>query len=156
MNNALQGLIETTASVFLDDIFIVSQTEEHFHRLNQVFTRLVSAGLKIRLKNVVFYKRVIYLVHQINSQGLRTVQSKVDVLKQFPQPTSVEKVKKFLGLTGYYRKFIKNYADIAQPLRSLLKKNTTFSWGPSQVKAFETLKEKLTSSSVLIFPDYTK
>ncbi len=101
-------------------------------------------------------EKVIYLGHQIDNQGLRTVQSKVDVVKHFPQPTSVEKVRSFLGLTGYYRKFIKNYADIAQPLSSLLKKNTEFSWGPSQTKAFETLKEKLTSSPVLIFPDYTK
>ncbi len=80
----------------------------------------------------------------------------MDVVKQFPQPNSVEKVRSFLGLTGYFRKFIKNYADIAQPLSSLLKKNTTFSWGPSQIKAFETLKEKFTSSPVLIFLDYTK
>ncbi len=83
-------------------------------------------------------------------------QSMVDVVKHCPQPTSAEKVRSFLGLTEYYRKFIKNNADIAQPLSSLLKKNTTFSWGPSQIKAFETLKGKLTSSPVLIFPDYTK
>ncbi len=65
-------------------------------------------------------------------------------------------MKSFLGLTGYYREFIKNYADIAQPLSLLLKKNIEFSWEPTQTKAFETLKEKLTSSPVLIFPDYTK
>ncbi len=59
-------------------------------------------------------------------------------------------------MTGYYRIFIKNYADIAQPLSSLLKKKAEFSWGPSQIKAFETLKEKLISSPVLIFPDYTE
>ncbi len=59
-------------------------------------------------------------------------------------------------MTGYYQKFIKNYADIAQPLSSLLKKKAEFSWGPSQIKAFETLKEKLKSSPVLIFPDYTQ
>ncbi len=130
MNNVLQGLIGKTASVFLDDILIVSQTEEHFHKLNQVFTSLVSAGLKIKLKKCRFLQeKVTYLDHQIDSQGLRTVHSKVDVVKQFPQPTSVEKVKSFIGLTGYYRKFIKNYADIAQLSSSLLKKNTTFSWG---------------------------
>ncbi len=93
MNNVLQGLIGKTASVFLDDILIVSQTEEeHFHKLNQVFTRLVSAGLKIRLEKCHFLQeRVNYLGQQVDCQGLRTVQSKVDVGKQFPQPTSVEK-----------------------------------------------------------------
>ncbi len=78
------------------------------------------------------------------------------VIKHFPQPTSVEKERSFLGLTGYYRKFIRNYADIAQPLSSLLKKNTELSWEPTQTKAFETLQEKLRSSPVLIFLDYTK
>ncbi len=97
-------------------------------------------------------EKVIYLGHEIDSHGLRTVQSKVDVVKQLPQPTSVEKVRRFLGLTGYYSKFIKNYDGIAQPMSSHLKKNTTFSWGSSQIKTFKTLKEKLTSSSVLFFP----
>ncbi len=87
---------------------------------------------------------------------MRTVQSKVDVVKEFPQPTSVEKVKSFLGLCGYYRKFVKNYADVSQLLSSLLRKSTIFSWGPPQIKAFETLKEELTSSPLLFFPDYTK
>ncbi len=91
MNNILQGLIGKTASVFLDDILIVSQTEEHFHKLNQVFTRLVSAGLKVKLEKCFLQEKVIYLGHQIDSQGLRTMQSKVDVIKQFPQPTLVEK-----------------------------------------------------------------
>ncbi len=100
MNNVLQGLIGKTASVFLDDILIVSRTEEHFHKLKQVFTRLVSAGLKMNLEKCRFLQeKVTYLGHQIDSQSLRTVQSKVDVIKIFPQPTSFEKVRSFLGLT---------------------------------------------------------
>ncbi len=156
MNNVLHDLNGKTDSVFLDDILIVSETEEHFNKLNKVFSRLVSAGLKIKLKKCFLQEKVIYLGHQIDNQGLRTVQLKVDVVKHFPQPTSVEKVRSFLGLTGYYRKIIKNYADIAQLLSSLLKKNTESSWGPIQTKAFGTLKEKITSLPVLTFPDYTK
>ncbi len=71
-------------------------------------------------------------------------------------PTSVEKVRSYLGLTGYYRQFIRGYADIASPLTSLLKKDAKFHWGPEQQNAFETLKVKLSSSPVLILPDYTK
>ncbi len=136
MNNILHGLIGNTASVFLDDILVVSETEAaRFHKLNQVFSRLVAAGLKIKLEKCHFLQeKVIYLGHQIDSQGLRTVQSKVDVVKNFPQPTSAEKVRSFLGLTGYYRKFIENYADIAQPLSSLLKKKAEFSWGRRKSK----------------------
>ncbi len=117
MNNVLHGLISNTASVFLDGILIVSEIEEP----NQIFSRLVSAGLVIKLEKCRFLQeKVIYLGHQIDSQGLRTVQSKVDVVKRFLQPTSDENVRSFLGLTGYYRKFIKNYSDVAQPMSSLL------------------------------------
>ncbi len=93
MNNFLQGLIGKTASVFLDDILIVSQREEeHFHKLNQVFTRFVIAGLNIKFEKCRFLQeKVTYLGHQIDSQGLRTAQSKVDVVKQFTQLTSVKK-----------------------------------------------------------------
>ncbi len=102
MKNVLNGLFGNTASVLLDGILIVSRTEEeHFHKLNQVFARLVSTGLKAKLEKCrLLQDKFIYLGHQINSQGLKTVQSKVDVVKHFPQPTSVEKVRSFLGLTG--------------------------------------------------------
>jgi len=158
MNTILHGLIGNTANVFLDDILIASKTEEeHFKKLNLVFSKLVSAGLKVKLEKCSFLQdKVIYLGHQIDRHGLRTVQSKVDAVRNFPEPNSVDKVRSFLGLTGYYRQFIKGYANIAQPLSSLLKKNVTFTWETTQKEAFETLKEKLTSSPVLIFPDYTK
>ena len=91
--------------------------------------------------------------HQIDQHGLRTVQSKIDTVKAFPTPTSADKVRSFLGLTGYYRQYIRGYANIAQPLTLLLKRNTKFEWGVEQQNAFELLKEKHTSSPVLIFPD---
>ncbi len=94
--------------------------------------------------------------HQIYSHGLRTVQSKVEVVKAFPEPNTVDEVRSFLGLTGYYKTFIKGYADIAHPLSSLLNKDAQFTWGPAQQNAFDILKIKLTSSPVLIFPDYTE
>ncbi len=100
--------------------------------------------------------KVIYLGHRIDRHGLRTVQSKVDAVRNFPVPKIVEKIRSFLGLTGYNRQFIKGYADIAQPLSSLLKKISTFNGEPLQQQAFETLKMKLTSSPVLIFPDYSQ
>ena len=130
MNTALRDLIGNTASVFLDDILIVSQTEEeHFKKLNLVFSRLKSAGLKVKLEKCQFLQdKVLYLEHQIDRHGIRTEQSKMDAVRNFLQPTSVEKVRSFLGLTGYYRQFVKWYADIAQPLTSLLKKDKTLSW----------------------------
>ncbi len=105
MSTVLHGLIGNTASVFLDDILIVSPTKEkHFKKLDLVFSRLTSAGLKAKLEKCHFLKgQVIYLGHQIDRHGLRTVQSKVDAVKNFPVPTTAERVRSFLGLTGYYR-----------------------------------------------------
>ncbi len=157
MNIALHGLIGNTANVFLDDILIVSETAEHFKKPDLVFSRLVGAGLKVKLEKCSFLQdKVIYLGYQIDRHGLRTVQSKVDAVRNFPVPTSVEKVRSYLGLTGYYRQFISGYADIAHPLTSLLKQDAKFHWGPEQQNPFETLKVKLTSVPVLILPDYTR
>ncbi len=74
---------------------------------------MTSAGLKVKLEKCHFLKdQVIYLGHQLDRRGLRTVQSKVDAVKNFPVSTTAERVRSFLGLTGYYRKFVKGYADI--------------------------------------------
>ena len=138
-------------------IFLIASktAEEHFSKLDLVFSRLREAGLKIRLEKCLFLQdKVVYLGHQIDQHGLRTVQSKIDTVKAFPTPTSADKVRSFLGLTGYYRQYIRGYANIPQPLTLLLKKNPKFEWGVEQQNAFELLKEKLTSSPVLIFPDY--
>ncbi len=136
MNTILHGLIGDTASVFLNDILTVSPTEEeHFKKLDLVFSRLTSPGLKVKLEKCHFLKdKVIYLGHQLDRHRLRMVQSKVDAVKNFPIPSTAERVRSFLGLTGYYRKFVDGYTGTAQPLSSLLKKNSTFFWGPSQQK----------------------
>ncbi len=123
MNIALHGLIGNTGSVFLDDILIVSPTEEdNFKKLDLIFSRLKSAGLKVKQEKCRFMQdKVIYHGHQTDRHGLRTVQSKVDAVRNFPVPKTVEKVRSFLGLTGYHRQFIKGYAEIVEPLSSLLK-----------------------------------
>ena len=156
MNQVLTGLLGNTANVFLDDILIASKTaEEHFVKLDPVLSRLRSAGLKVRIEKCNFLQeKVIYLGYQIDQHGMKTLQSKVDAVKMFPTPASADKVRSFLGLTGYYRQYVKNYAYIAHPLSSLLKKNATFTWGPEQQKSFDTLKERLTTAPVLIFPNY--
>ncbi len=100
MNTVLHGLTGNTASIFLDDILIVSLTkEEHL-----VFCSLTSVELKVKLEKCHFMQdKVIYLGHQIDRHGLRTVQSKTDAIRNFPVPTTAEKLRSFLRLTGYYR-----------------------------------------------------
>ena len=90
------------------------------------------------------------------STNLRTVQSKPEEVRNISEPTSIDKVKSFLGLTEYYKQFIKGYADIPHPLTSILRKDATFTWGPAQQNVYAIMKIKLTSSPELIFLDYTK
>ncbi len=119
MNTVLHGLLGNTANVFLDDILVVSATEEeYFRKLDLIFSRLVSAGLKVKLEKCQFVQdKVIYLDHQIDISGLRAVKSKVDAVKNFPVPTTADEVRFFLGLTDYNKQFIRGYADTAHPLK---------------------------------------
>ncbi len=123
MNTVLHDLLGNTASVFLDDIPVVLATEEHFRKLHLIFSRLASAGLKVKLEKCQFLQdKVIYLEHQIDSNGLRTVKSKGDAVKNFPVTRTMNKAMSFFGLTGYYRQFIREYAHITNLLSSLLRK----------------------------------
>lgn len=158
MNHVLKGLVGKSICCFMDDILVFSQTEqEHFQIIEQVLTRLEDAGLKIKIEKCNFLKsKITYLGHELSRHGVKALKSKIEAVEKFPTPTKTETVRSFLGLTGYYRKYIKGYADIAHPLSSLLKKDVKFSWGESQQKAFDTLKDMLTHAPLLIYPDYTK
>ena len=92
--------------------------------------------------------------HQINSNGITCVQN--DKLKYAAKPTCIKELQSFLGLANFYRKFIPNFAQIAQPLYNLLKKDTPYNWDKSCQNSFESLKQTLTSDVVLAHPDYEK
>lgn len=158
VNTLFHGLIGQTMFAYLDDIIIMSNTlEEHFKRLDQVFQRLEEAGLKIKLKKCHFLKKKIeFLGHTVDSQGLHTSQDKIVAVKNFPRPTSVDGIRSFLGLSGYYRAFIKDYARIAGPLSHLLKKESKFEWKDEQEASFNELKTRLCQAPILAYPDYKR
>ncbi len=108
VNQVLTGLLGNTANVFLDYILIASKAaEEHFVKLDLVFSRLRTAGLKVKLEKCNFLQeKVVYLGHQIYQYG-QTLHSKVQAVKMFPVLTSIDKIRSFLELTGYYRQFVK-------------------------------------------------
>ena len=128
---------------YLDDIIIFSQDElQYLEHLKIVFSHLQKAGLKMKHSKCDFFKsKIHYLGHLISPEGISPLPTKLDSIKYMPALTSAKEIKQFLGLTGYYRKFVPRFADISRPLTTLTKKDTKFKWTPACQKSFELLKE---------------
>jgi hypothetical protein len=102
----------------------------------------------------IFEKKVLYLRHHLTCNGLLPDKSKLNAVKEFPVPTTTKELKGFLGLAGYYRRFTPNFSKIAKPSTSLLKNNTPFIWNADTDKDFITLKQLLTSQTLLNVPNF--
>ena len=136
---------------YLDDIIIFSNSEEeHLLHLEEVFHWLRKAGLKMKQSKCDFFKSQIhYLGHLISEDGISPLLDKLDSIKNMPAPKCTKEIKQFLGLTGYYRKFVPRFADISRPLTRLTRKETTFSWTLECQKSFELLKSYLCGVPIL-------
>lgn len=158
MNSALAGLIGIKCLVYLDDIIVYGKNlYDHNEKLTEVFERLRLANLKLQPDKCNFLQReCVYLGHVISKDGIKPDERKVKSVIEFPVPTTVKNIKSFLGLSGYYRKFINSYSAIAKPLTNLLKRDIKFTWSDECQKSFDTLKKALCSEPILKYPDFTK
>lgn len=158
MDQLLIEIKDTECFVYLDDIIIFAENlEQHLERLQRVFTRLRQANLKVQLKKCTFLSpEVNYLGHIVGQEGVRADPAKLVAVREFPVPRNPREVKGFLGLAGYYRRFVGHFADIAKPLTQLTRKGVDFDWGEAQQRAFNDLKEALCSDSVLVYPQFDK
>jgi len=156
MSIIMASLIGNTVFLYLDDLLVVSKnTQEHESKLRKIFQRLTDAGLTINPKKCTFFqKKINYLGHTVDSNGISPNSAKIEDILRFPTPREVKHVKSFLGLAGFYRPFIKGFAKIADPLSRLLTKGASFIWTAEHQQSFDTLKSLLTRSPVLIFPDF--
>ena len=153
-----QGVVEAYVTiVYLDDIVIYANSLEHEHKFKLLVQRLQLAGLKLQNDKCAFLRRKVnYLGHMLSEKGLSPDPKKVEDVKDFPQPKDVKNVKQSLGLSGYYRRFIKNCAQIAKPLTKLLQKDMPFEWNEKPEDSFNTLKTFLCNAPLLQFPYFTK
>ena len=164
MEQTLADLTDTMA--YLDDIIIYSHTfEEHLERLEAVFCKLQEQGLKLKpAKCHMFRKKVNYLGHVISEHGIEADPAKIEVVKKWPIPQTIQELRSALGFFRYYCHFVKDYSQLTKPLHELLKghensrnsnKKTKIEVNKEAREAFELVKEKLTSSPVLAYADFT-
>lgn len=158
MNSVLSGLNSVKCFVYLDDIVIYGyDLKNHNDRLVEVFEKFRLFNIKLKLSKCHFLKREIsYLGHVISDSGLKPDPGKISAIVNFPKPKNQTQIKSFLGICGYYRRFIHNYAKIAEPLIALLRKNVEFRWTVFCEESFNILKKLLSSPPILQFPDFGK
>jgi hypothetical protein len=158
MSNIMSGLIGTKTLVYLDDIVVYGASlQEHNERLIEVFDRLGLHSLRLQPDKCEFLrKEVCYLGHKITPDGVKPDEKKVEAVMKFPVPTTTKQLKAFLGLAGYYRRFVPNFSPIAKPLHKLTGKNVPYVWGKEQDQAFQKLKHILCNEPLLQYPDFGK
>jgi len=156
MNSIFKDELNNYVSVYLDDILIYSKTEEeHLVHLTNVFEKLRKNQLFVNLEKCEFLKDDMeFLGHVISKEGIKVDEQKVRTIKEWKEPKDVKELRSFLGLTNYYRKFIKDYAKIANPLTDLLKEKQPYIWETKQQQSFNDLKIKLSSAPVLSTINY--
>lgn len=144
--------------VFLDDILIYSKSlDDHRRQVRMVLDLLRKHQLYAKESKCEFFQTsVSFLGHVVSGKGISMEEDKVKAIRNWPAPTTVTGVRSFLGLAGYYRKFVKNFSRIASPLSELLHKAKPFEWKETQQKAFDALKLAVSSGPVLIIPDDSK
>ncbi|GJY03401.1 putative nucleotidyltransferase, ribonuclease H [Tanacetum coccineum] len=155
MNRVCRLYLDKFVIVFIDDILIYSKTqEEHVEHLRLVLELLKKEKLYAKFSKCEFWLREVqFLRHVINGNGIHVDPSKIEAVKNWKAPRTPTEVRSFLGLAGYYRRFIENFSKIAKSLTILTQKSKTFNWGEEQEYAFQTLKDKLCNAPVLALPD---
>ena len=154
----LSGLKYDTCLCYFDDIIIPSvDLEQQCERLELVLSRFRQHNLRVKASKCCFgADKVTYLGHVVSAAGIQTDPKKIEAVASLEQPENVEQVRSFLGLAGYYRNFIPNFATLSAPLVQLTKKGSKFLWTSSQEHAFLQLKSLLCSAPILAYPQFNK
>ena len=158
MNDVFRPHLDDFVLVYLDDVLIYSKTpEEHLRHLRQVFDLLRLHRLHGKLSKCEFGVHTItFLGHVLSADGIHPDPSKVSAIKDWPTPGSVADLRSFLGLSNYYRRFVKDYSKLALPLTNMLSTKGAWTWGPTEQAAFLHLNNALSNAPVVQSPDFSK
>ncbi|KAA3465758.1 DNA/RNA polymerases superfamily protein [Gossypium australe] len=155
MNRVVQPYLDRCVVMFIDDILVyLKSEEEHDAHLRIVLQILREKQLYAKFSKCEFWLReVTFLGHVVSAEGIRIDPRKIEALLDWKPPRSVAEIRSFLGLTGYYRRFVEGFSSVAAPLTKLLQKGVPFVWSDKQHESFERLKRNLTKAPVLIQPE---
>ena len=155
MSRVLAPLLGVCALVYIDDIIVYSRDlAEHVQHLRQVFDLLRAHGLQLKRGKCVFGQPSVELLgYRIDARGIAPLPGKTRAIADLPPPKSVSEIRRFLGMTNYYRQCVPDYAKVAEPIVRLTRKSEDFKWGPAQGHAFGDLKALLVSPAVMAHPD---
>jgi hypothetical protein len=158
MNRLLAPMLRKCVVVFIDDVLVYSATlEDHVRHLTQVFELLSQQKLHLKQSKCLFaQEKLEFLGHIVSAAGITTDPKKVEVIQNWPIPKSTKDVRSFLGMAGYYRKFVAHFGIISRPLTTLLEKDTIFVWTELADQSFNALKTALAQAPVLVIPNFSK
>ncbi|GJR81489.1 putative reverse transcriptase domain-containing protein [Tanacetum coccineum] len=154
MNRVCKPYLDKFVIVFIDDILIYSKSkEEHEEHLKLILELLKKEELYAKFSKCEFWiPKVQFLGHVIDSKGIHVDPAKIESVKDWASPKSATEIRQFLGLAGYYRRFIEGFSKIAKPMTKLTQKNVKFDWGEKEEAAFQLIKQKLCSAPILALP----
>ncbi|GJU29340.1 putative reverse transcriptase domain-containing protein [Tanacetum coccineum] len=155
MNRVCKPYLDKFVIVFIDDILIYSKSrKEHEEHLKLILRLLKKEELYAKFSKCEFWlSKVQFLGHVIDSEGVHVDPAKIESIKDWASPKTPTEIRQFLGLAGYYRRFIEGFSKIARPMTKLTQKSVKFDWGEKEETAFQTLKQKLCSAPILALPE---
>ncbi|GKD50387.1 putative reverse transcriptase domain-containing protein [Tanacetum coccineum] len=155
MNRVCKPYIDKFVIVFIDDILIYSKSKEEYAKhLNLILELHKKEELYVKFSKCEFWlSKVQFLSHVIDSEGIHVDPAKIESIKDWASPKTPTEIRQFLGLAGYYRRFIEGFSKIAKPMTKLTQKNVKFDWSEKEEAAFQLLKQKLCSAPILALPE---
>ncbi len=158
VNDVLRDMVDQFIYVYLDDILIFSSSlQEHVQHVRRVLQRLLENGLFVKAEKCAFHAQSVpFLGYIISSEGTRMDPDKVKAVVDWPTPDSCKALQRFLGFANFYRRFIRNFSQLAAPLTALTSTRVTFRWSSAAEAAFSNLKSRFVSAPILVAPDPTR